>query len=166
MKLEERVELIKDDGELDSLIKEAPMSGDKLQLQQAFLNILINARFAMRDVSDDKMRLEIELNEGIVFATKCKTMKIDEKINLKDFYCVRISDFGEGMNKETMKRIFDPFFTTKALGEGTGMGLAMVYGTVSNHNGVLRVESKQGKGTTFNVFLPKTTNEKSVPVKD
>ena len=138
----------------DSKIKKAPIKGDELQLEQALLNILINARFAMRDVSDSKMRLEIELDEGVNFATKCKSLKMDE-INSENFYCIRISEFGEGMPKDVMNRIFDPFFTTKPLGEGTGMGLSMVYGTISNHNGVVHVDSKQGKGTTFYVFLPK-----------
>ena len=142
----------------DSHIDKAPFQGDGLQLQQAFLNILINARFAMRDVSDSKMRLEIELDEGATFAPKCTSLKLDG-INPEDFYGVRISDFGEGMDKETINRIFDPFFTTKPLGEGTGMGLSMVYGTITNHNGVIHVDSKEGRGTTFYVFLPKQSKE-------
>jgi PAS domain S-box-containing protein len=147
------------DLEFNSKIEKAPIQGDEVQLEQAFLNIMINARFAMREVTDDKMRLEIELDEGTGFA--CKYLKLDE-IDRKNFYCVRISDFGEGMSKDTMNRIFDPFFTTKPMGEGTGMGLSMVYGTVSNHNGVVHVDSKQGKGTTFYVFLPKKTSKESI----
>lgn len=149
------------DLEFISKLDKAPIKGDELQLEQALLNILINARFAMRNVTDDKMRLEIKLDEGTAFRQECKSLQLDE-INPEDFYCIMIRDYGEGMGKETMNRIFDPFFTTKPLGEGTGMGLSMVYGTISNHNGVIHVDSKKGNGTTFYVFLPKKTNQKSV----
>lgn len=142
------------DLEFVSHLKKAPFHGDELQLQQAFLNILINSRYAMRDVPDDKMKLEIEISEGKDYASKCKSLNI-ENLNPEHFYCVRIADFGEGMSKKTLNRIFDPFFTTKPLGEGTGMGLSMVYGTITNHNGVLHVDSKEGEGSQFYVFLPK-----------
>ena len=153
------------DLEFESHIQNAPLKGDELQLQQTFLNIMINARYSMRDVPDDKMRLEVEIDEGSTFSSKCKSLKMDE-VDPEDFYCVRITDFGEGMSKTTLNRIFDPFFTTKPLGEGTGMGLSMVYGTISNHNGVLHVDSKEGEGTTFYVFLPKNINEKPLSKKD
>ena len=58
------------------------------------------------------------------------------------------------MGKELQKKIFDPFFTTKPVGEGTGMGLPMVYGTVAHHNGRIEVQSEVGKGSTFDVYLP------------
>ena len=142
------------DLEFNSHIEKAFFKGDGVQLQQAFLNIFINARFAMRDVPDTKMRLEVELNEGVQYASKCIPMNL-EKVDPKDLYVVKIRDFGEGMSKSIMNRIFDPFFTSKPLGEGTGMGLSMVYGTVSNHNGVIHVDSIEGEGSTFYVFLPK-----------
>jgi len=78
------------------------------------------------------------------------------------FFCVRIQDHGEGMDKETVNRIFDPFFTTKDLGEGTGMGLSMVYGTISNHDGVINVESDVGVGTIFYIYLKKEKNYQSI----
>ena len=134
--------------------KEVLMQGDQLQLQQAFLNILINARYAMRNTADDKMKIDIEVNEAYLFLAKCSSFNLD-KLPVGDYFCVRIADYGDGMDKETVNRIFDPFFTTKPLGEGTGMGLSMVYGTISNHKGVIHVESEKGKGTTFYIFLPK-----------
>ena len=59
------------------------------------------------------------------------------------------------MSEETIAKVFEPFFTTKPVGLGTGMGLAMVYGTINNHKGWIRVESTVGVGTTFRLFLPK-----------
>ena len=112
----------------------------------------------MRNTVDTKLKIEIEINEAYVFLSRCTSFNV-EKLPVGDYCCVRITDYGEGMDKETMHRVFDPFFTTKPLGERTGMGLSMVYGTISNHNGVIHVESEVGQGTTFYIFLPKQSAE-------
>ena len=70
------------------------------------------------------------------------------------YVCLTIRDTGHGMTSEILDHIFDPFFTTKEVGEGSGMGLAMVHGTVMNHRGAIAVESTPGVGTTFKVYLP------------
>ncbi|MBN1864541.1 MAG: PAS domain S-box protein [Victivallales bacterium] len=143
--------------DLKSLLKNAPIRGDELQLNQAFLNILINARYAMRDNPDERMRIDVEISDGKSFASKCKGSKTGS-LSPAAFYCVRIRDYGKGISKDIINRIFDPFFSTRPLGEGTGLGLSMVYGTVSNHGGFVQVESEEGKGSSFYVFLPKGKN--------
>ena len=70
------------------------------------------------------------------------------------YCCIRVKDNGMGISEEVQKTMFDPFFTTKEVGKGTGMGLAMAYGTVSNHSGWIHVESEVGKGTEFFIYLP------------
>ncbi len=67
---------------------------------------------------------------------------------------MRVSDTGPGISKELHRKIFEPFFTTKPLGKGTGLGLSVSYGIIQEHHGEIRVESEDGKGTTFVITLP------------
>jgi signal transduction histidine kinase len=104
---------------------------DTEQLEQVFINIFSNAMDAMSGQGELSVAAEEE----------------DSMI------AIRISDTGSGMTRETLDKIFEPFFTTKD--KGTGLGLAIVFNIIQKHHGEIRVESEEGKGTTFIITLPK-----------
>ncbi|MFZ2657580.1 MAG: response regulator [Victivallales bacterium] len=126
----------------------AIIMGDPTQLQNALLNLAINARDAITDSGE------------IVFITENIRMEeVFDKADLKNairgpYMKICVSDSGTGMDNETIKHIFEPFYTTKDVGKGTGMGLASVYGTVKSHNGIIKVESELGKGSVFSIYFP------------
>ncbi|MBI5115636.1 response regulator [Candidatus Poribacteria bacterium] len=123
------------------------IEADAGQIQKALMNICRNARDAMP-------------NGGKIFIESGTTVLGEDYVRThpetKAGYYVTLSvtDTGIGMDKQTIKRIFDPFFTTKAVGKGTGLGLAMVYGIVKNHGGDIYVYSEPGHGSTFRIYLP------------
>ena len=110
--------------------------GDGGQLQQALLNLLLNAEQAMRTRSVRRIRVEARFVADAGAVEVC------------------IADSGHGIPDENLRRIFDPFFTTREVGEGTGLGLSICYGIVRDHGGQISVESRVGTGTTFKVLLP------------
>ena len=123
------------------------VKADPTQLEQVLMNLAINARDAMPRGG----RLAIEtadVNLGEGFAREHPGAGTGPHVRLS------VSDDGVGMSAEVQARIFEPFFTTKDKGRGTGLGLAMVYGIVKQHDGYIDVQSVPGKGTTFEVYLP------------
>ncbi|MFH0910085.1 MAG: response regulator [Planctomycetota bacterium] len=122
--------------------------GDPTQLQNAFLNIALNARDAEPEGG------EIHFATDVVTLDDAYCRDRPYEILPGEYIRISVTDSGVGMDAETQKHIFEPSFTTKKLGEGIGMGLAAVYGTVKNHRGAVSVYSEPGRGTTFTVFLP------------
>jgi PAS domain S-box-containing protein len=116
------------------------------QLQQVFLNIIINAEHAMA------------AHEGGTLSIK--TERVNGNVR------VSIGDDGPGISKENIGKLFDPFFTTKDSDEGTGLGLSISYGIIKEHGGIIRVESKLGKGTTFIIDLPVLTEVEKTEVDE
>jgi len=124
-----------------------PIFGDPGQIEQAILNLAVNARDAMPDGGQLALTVaSIDLDEA--FVSTHKPMAPGRYVQLS------IRDTGHGMDAETQQRIFEPFFTTKDPGKGTGLGLAMVYGTVKQSGGFIFVESSIGEGTTFRLYFP------------
>jgi len=128
------------------------ITGDAGQLEQVVLNLALNARDAMPSGG------ELTISAGTVEFDA--TGRLPEPDILPGRYAVlTVADTGSGIAAENLGRIFEPFFTTKGRGRGTGMGLAMVYGTVGNHGGFVTVESAPGEGATFKVYLPRDRSE-------
>lgn len=128
--------------------------GDSIQLQQVLLNLMLNAMDAMKGMeTTSKLRVTVDKDSNC----RIQLLPPSPDLDTDSFYVICVKDNGAGIDGDTMKHIFDPFFTTKPTGEGTGMGLAMVYGTITNHHGWVQVVSKIGKGTKFYLFLPKAT---------
>ncbi|MFC2155113.1 ATP-binding protein [Acidobacteriota bacterium] len=119
-----------------------------VQIHRVLMNLCANAAFAMRGPGGI---LEVKL-DNIHF--DADTAARYNKLSPGDYLELTVSDTGEGISPKVIKRIFEPYFTTKKTGEGTGMGLAVVHGIIKNHGGDIRVTSKPGKGSTFQVFLP------------
>ncbi len=123
------------------------ISGDPVQIQQIIMNLVVNAKDAMPDGGRINIKTEnTTIAEGY--------SQGNFEIKTGRYVLMSISDTGYGMDKETLEHIFDPFFTTKAVGEGTGLGLSVVYGIVRNHGGYIICESELGDGTTFRIYLP------------
>ncbi|MBU2515469.1 response regulator [bacterium] len=132
---------------------------DPSQIHQIIMNLCTNSGYAMRSSGG---LLEIGLTEVAVDAGFASSHAIMEG----DYLKLTVSDTGHGIEEENLDRIFDPFFSTKPVGEGTGMGLAVVHGIVRNHQGTIAVSSEKGKKTTFDLYFPIVKGEIEICKKE
>ena len=128
------------------------IDADPAQIEQVILNLAVNAQYAMPDGG----RLSIETS-NVSLRDEYLRNHMDAKQG--KYVLLTVSDTGMGMKPEVVDRIFEPFFTTKADGEGTGLGLAMVHGIVSQHRGYIRCYSEPSRGTCFEIYLPVSASE-------
>ena len=129
-----------------------PVNIDPSQIDQILTNLCVNARDAIAGVG--------KITIGTTTATLDQTFCADHEGAVPGEYVVlNVSDTGCGMTKDVLANIFEPFFTTKEVGKGTGLGLSTVYGIVKQNNGWINVYSKPGKGTTFEIYLPRLVGE-------
>jgi signal transduction histidine kinase/CheY-like chemotaxis protein len=125
-----------------------PVEGDFGQIAQALVNVCLNAVEAMRDGGD------------LAISTRKVYLGLEElaswpRLAPGSYVLLKVRDTGVGMDEETLRRAFEPFFSTKPRDEGTGLGLSMVYGTVTNHGGMVEIRSAPGKGTSVSIYLPR-----------
>jgi len=142
--------------------KELNIFADPMQLEQVFMNLAVNSRDAMPKGG----KIKIELSETYLDENFIQYHQYGQKGR---FALISFSDTGCGIPKEHLDKIFEPFFTTKEVGKGTGLGLAVVYGIIKNHDGFITVYSEEGKGTTFHIYLPvieKVTSNKKIVQED
>jgi len=143
--------LISEDIEFSTVLTDEYLTvmADSTQMETVLMNLATNARDAMPD--------------GGTFSIKTERVELDNEFIKEHDYgrsgsyaLITVEDSGQGMDEKTKGRIFDPFFTTKEVGKGTGLGLAMVYGIIKQHDGYINVYSEPGIGTTFKIYLPLT----------
>ena len=136
-----------------------PITADENQIEQALLNLCVNARDAMPE--GGRLIFKTQFVDGA--ALRGCDATVDGQ-----YVCIEVSDTGTGMDEGIRKRIFEPFFTTKDVGKGTGLGLSVVYGIVQSHGGFINVESKPGAGTCFRLYFPATPSgvSHSEPIVD
>lgn len=128
-----------------------PALVDASQLENALLNLCINARDAMPDGGG----ITVETANRAVAVESVRTLDTPEG----EYLCLCVTDTGTGMSTEVIAKAFDPFFTTKPLGQGTGLGLSMTYGFTKQSGGHVRVHSQVGQGTTMCIYLPRYRGE-------
>ena len=132
---------------------------DKAQLEQALINLAANARDAMPDGG----RLSIETLSGDVRDTE---LGIVPGLESGHYAEIRVTDTGTGMPPATLERVLEPFFTTKEVGQGTGLGLAMVYGTAKAAGGTVLIESETGSGTSVRMLFPRSDEAARLVLED
>ena len=133
-----------------NLESDALVMANPTQVHQIFMNLCANAAQAMEDAGGilEVGLMEVELDDS--------SPQVQSGVKAGHYQKITVSDNGAGISPDVINSIFEPYFTTKKVGEGTGMGLALVHGIVESYGGKITVKSELGKGTVFTVFLPKT----------
>ncbi len=131
---------------------------DATQLQNALLNLAVNARDAMADGG----KLIIETKNILIDQ---HYVDANAEIVAGDYVMIAVTDSGEGMMPDVLEKVFEPFFTTKEVGKGSGLGLSMVYGFVKQSAGYIKISSDYGHGTTVKIYLPRAPGESDLLVK-
>jgi len=152
----ENIALLYDFGSEDYCIR-----ADGSQMQQMMLNLLVNASHALEGREKPAITMSMQLyqpDEDFLF--------IHPKMGSKPLLCITVADNGCGISKANQEHIFEPFFTTKEEGKGTGLGLAMVYGSMQNHGGVIDVESVEGEGARMNLYFPLSEVEEAADKRE
>jgi two-component system, cell cycle sensor histidine kinase and response regulator CckA len=130
-----------------SLDEDVTIMADMTQIDQVLMNLISNAKDAMPKGGE----LRVEARAAEIGQAFRQTHGFGEPGR---YAMISVTDTGSGMDKATRKKIFEPFFTTKEVGKGTGLGLSIVYGIIKQHSGYVTVSSEQGRGTTFEIYLP------------
>ncbi len=120
---------------------------DQGQLKQVIVNLVVNAQDAMPHGGRVTIRTAV-IHLGTEISAQHPNLQSGQ------YVLIAVTDTGHGMSPEVQARVFDPFFTTKGVGQGPGLGLSMAYGIVSQHGGTILVESREGQGSTFSIYLP------------
>lgn len=132
---------------IDIGVRDAKVLGDATMIHQVLANLMRNAVQAMGETGEMRVGLDV-VSVDAEMATKLAPLRVGRHVRIE------VADTGPGMDQATQARLFEPFFTTKPQGQGMGLGLAVVYGIVREHDGAVIVNSRLGEGTTFRVYLP------------
>lgn len=136
------------------------VNADEGELHRIVMNLCTNAYQAMED---EKGIIEVRVQDTMIDQ---EILRAGDQVAPGKYVTLTVGDTGHGMTPDIIEKIFDPFFTTKAVDQGTGMGLSVVHGIIKQYNGIIRVYSEPGQGTTFVIFLPMVIKEGDVSVQE